>query len=136
MSYRNPNEEKAPLVVAFGGRVFGMDPETGERLWQSELGVGSSVRIVPFTDGLFVYTGTTLACLDLSTGRSIWSVDVSVGDTMLVDADRIFVGGGGEVRCYARANGRLLWEDTFRGMGVGAVALALGTAVAQADRIG
>jgi outer membrane protein assembly factor BamB len=135
MSYRNTSHQ-GPLIVAFAGRVFGVDPESGARLWVYEPGQNGTVRIVPSDGGLFVHTGFSLACLDVATGSVVWSVDVSIGDTMLVGTDRIFVGGSGEVRCYARANGRLLWEDKFKGMGVGAVALALGTSVAQADRIG
>jgi outer membrane protein assembly factor BamB len=137
MSYREPHDEKPLLIAAFGGRVFGMDAATGARMWFYEpehTSVGE-VRLVPTVQGLFVLTNRVLACLDAATGEVTWSVRVSQGATLLVETDSVFVGGAGEVRCYARANGQLLWEDKFTWMGQGAVALALGTNVAQADQV-
>jgi outer membrane protein assembly factor BamB len=56
------------------------------------------------------------------------------GSTLLKHGDRLFTGGGGEARCYDATDGRLLWEETFAGEGLGWTSLAAPGVVANADR--
>lgn len=131
MSYRSASGQ-GPLIVGFGGKVFGLDPETGKRLWAWDTGSSSAVRLAIEEGAVFLLTRNFLARVDISTGALVWQTTIPAADTLLVDRERIFVGGAGEVRCYS-FEGKLLWEDDFRGMGLGAVALATEGKACQAD---
>ena len=126
------------LVVAFGGRIFGLDPATGQRRWTHEMrttGQTHVVRLAVDGDHLFAAIYRDLLCLEVATGAVRWQVDAGLAcDTLLVAGGRVHAAGGGTVRTYAAADGAPLWKDGFSGMGEGEVALALGGAVAQADR--
>jgi len=131
MSYRTASGQP-PLIAGFGGKVFGIDPETGKRLWAWDTGSNAAVRVAVEEGGVFLLTRNFLARVDLATGALSWQATIPAADTLLVDRGRIFVGGAGEVRCYS-FDGRLMWEDDFRGMGLGAVALATEGKACQAD---
>ncbi len=131
MSYRTASSA-TPLVVGFGGKVFGVDPETGKRLWAWDTSSNAVVRLAIEEGGVFLLTRNFLARVEVTTGALVWQTTIPAADTLLVDRGRIFVGGAGEVRCYS-LDGKLLWEDDFRGMGLGAVSLGVEGKVSQAD---
>ncbi len=131
MSYRSgPKNE--PLVVGFGGRVFGLERDTGKRLWAWDTGSNAVVRLAVDQGRVFLLTRNCLARIDAHTGTLLWQATIPSADALLVHEDRLFVGGAGEVRCYSE-EGKLMWEDDFKGMGLGVVALAMEGKVAQAD---
>ncbi len=99
-------------------------PDGPKRLWSVPMRRGWSGPAV--VDGrvyiLDAQMGQTesLRCLDLATGKAIWSdtwanprKDRWRGSRTVprVDAERIYVlGHNGELRCYARSDGKLLWN--------------------------
>jgi outer membrane protein assembly factor BamB len=123
------------VVVAFGGKVFGIDADMGRRLWGYDSGTNGVVRVSVHEGRVYVLASNVLACLDHPTGRLVWHLQIPRGDSLLVAGERVIVGGAGEVRCYS-SQGSLLWEDDFKGMGLGEVALAVPGASVQADRWG
>jgi outer membrane protein assembly factor BamB len=131
MTYRS-GSSAAPVIVGFGGKVFALDPETGRRIWAWDGGTSSAVRLCVEEGRVYVLARTCLACVEAARGSLIWQLTIPIADTLLVSGDRIFVGGAGEVRCYS-GDGALLWEDEFKGMGLGAVALAVEGRSSQAD---
>ncbi len=136
-AYRDAPTNPMPLVVAFGGRVFGLDPHTGARRWRVDLGTLYVVRLAPVDEtAVIVRTVGALALIATETGTVVWRHEVKAVDGLLVAPPHVYLAGGGEVRCHALHDGRLLWADEFKGEGLGDVALALGARVTQVDRSG
>ncbi len=128
-----------PVVVAFGGKIYGMDPASGARVWSYEADASLQRRVRLGVDRGRVYALMlgVLMCLELATGQLVWRVEpAGYGDTFLVRDGIIVFGVAGEVSAYAAADGRLLWRDEFKGKGLGDVALAFAGAVAQSDATG
>jgi len=124
------------LVVAFGGRVFGLDPQSGGHIWRHEMdlvGQNNLVRLAVDGDRVYAMIYDQLECLDQATGSRIWRAEVgSACDTLLVAGDLVYAAGAGTLRAFRR-DGTLAWSDDFRGQGQGAPALALAGRVIQAD---
>ena len=132
--YRNSGPV-APLVAAFSGRVFGLDPATGRVLWEKTLDMAGNPSALVVTES-FVYVATfsTLTCLRYTRGELVWTVDTHVAGraTLLLDDERLLVGKRGVVECFS-LSGERLWRNDFKGKGQGAVALGYPGAVMQAD---
>jgi len=136
-AYRDAPASPMPLIVAFGGRVFGLDPHTGARRWRVDFGTQSTVRLAPVNDtAVIVRTIGVLALIATETGAVVWRHDVKAVDGLLVAPPYVHVAGGGEVRCHALHDGKVLWADEFKGEGLGDVTLALGQRFTQVDRTG
>ena len=123
------------LVVAFNGRVFGVDLATGEARWEHNLSGVESPAILVTSDAIYAASERKLTCLRYPDGKRLWSVDVSAGGraTLLLEGDRIVVAHQGEVACFTR-DGARTWHNAFTGKGVGVVALGTPGNVAQADQ--
>lgn len=135
MAYRSEPGGPPVLVVAFGGRVFGMDPATGRRMWEYEPAyrTDSDVRLIVEEERIFALIGNELACLVYPGGEKRWSSGVWFrGSTLLADRQTIYVAGAGEVAAYSR-DGKQLWHDDFRGKGMMAAALGFPGRVAGPD---
>jgi outer membrane protein assembly factor BamB len=134
MQYRRDGQD-APLIVAFAGHVFALDPTTGTRRWQYDGAQGVTVRVAVSERHVYTLSGGNLTCLDVRTGSPVWraaSAAVGVNGTLVLQGDLLFVGAAGEVACYD-LTGQKVWHETFKGMGKGAVALGFVGNVAQAD---
>ena len=137
VAYRDMPANSMPLVVAFGGRVFGLDPHTGARRWRVDFGTRSMVRLAPVDEtAVIARTIGVLALIATETGAVVWRHEVKAVDGLLVAVPYVYVAGRREVRCYALQDGTLLWADEFKGEGLGDVALALGHRVTQVDHSG
>lgn len=55
-------------------------------------------------------------------------------ETLVVDGAQVLVASAGEVACFALETGAFLWQDTFKGMGVGPVSLGFPGNTASVDR--
>jgi len=130
MNYREPVRSEV-LVVAFNSHLFGMNPATGQRIWERTIPTGYP-RLYVSTDRVVVLA-QTLSCFDLATGSPIWE-NPAIGDTLLSDGVHVYTGGTGEVFCVLLADGRTLWHDGFKGKGLSPVSLGIPGAVAQLDR--
>lgn len=137
-AYRDAPTSPMPLVVAFGGRVFGLDPHTGERRWRVDFGTPyATVRLAPVDEtAMIVRSGAVLALITTATGDIVWRRDLKMLDGFMVAPPYVFVGGSGEVHCHALHDGSLVWAEEFKGEGLGEVSLALGHRVTQVDRVG
>lgn len=113
----------SPVVAAFGGRVFGLDPSTGRVLWEHE--VGSHTPRIIVTDTRVFVAGNQLLCLTYPDGAVVWKQEqyTSLGATFILSEGRLLSGSGGEVVCYSAIHGELLWTNKFPGKGSAEVAL-------------
>jgi hypothetical protein len=135
MNYRDspvPNH----LVVAFSGRVFAMERESGNRVWAKPI-AEDVVRVQVVHDRVIAFAhGPGVSCLDIRDGAEIWRTHLPgmpSADSLLCDEGHVFAGGSGEVFCLRITDGHLLWHDPFKGKGAGAIAIAIHGASSQAD---
>ena len=136
--FRAPVSPIDLLVVAFNGRVFGVHPRTGNRIWRYEIGGYPIVRSQVYDQRVYA-VGGALVCLEHATGRLIWRTELETtftGGTLLVGGGIVAVADAGEVTAYESESGRHLWTDGFQGEGVGGVSLALPGISSQNDRSG
>jgi outer membrane protein assembly factor BamB len=111
MDYRvaPPN---APLLVV-SSNVVALDRATGQQRWIYSLGGETARRYALDGERIFVFDSESrVHCLDVATGTCLGVVTLtSVPDqnTMLLDGDRLYVGGSGRIAALDR-NGNLLWE--------------------------
>src|SRR5688500_194737 len=109
------------LVVAFSGRVIGMNPATGERLWAYELGSGmrsGEVELLITESRIYACDGRSLICLEYPSGRWLGASPVPGTyrgrPSMVLQGERLFVATSGELSCFD-SQGRVLWHDPFQG---------------------
>ncbi len=113
--------------------VFAFDVNTGKKLWETATSRaysndrGNGPRGTPTTDGdrLYAMAGDgTLVCLDVATGKSIWSQNVvqkyrgsvanwGMSESPLIDGDRLIVmpgGRGASIVSLNKVDGSLQWK--------------------------
>jgi outer membrane protein assembly factor BamB len=125
------------LVTTFGGRIFGLDPATGRRLWvyeTSSTASGNRLRLAVLGDRVYAIVLGDLHILEYLTGRHLRSVPVpnNAFGTLMILEGRVYSGGNGAVACFA-LDGTLLWTDDFKGMGVDVVSFAVPGYSVEAD---
>lgn len=139
--YRMDNDSDRPvLVVAFNGRVFGLDARTGQRVWSHDIKPGhGEVELVVQPNRVFAAAGRTLVCLAYPTGELLGKTTLpgtyESRPTMMANGDLLYVATGGELTCVDAA-GRALWHEPFVGKGLGSIALGFPGDVRQADERG
>jgi outer membrane protein assembly factor BamB len=125
------------LIAAFHEKVFAVDRATGEIRWRVKLDLGNSAVELAIDDTTVIAcTRAALAFIDYATGevrRTVQRTAVkAMRPVMLLDGSHLFIGGSGEVACYA-ITGQLVWEQAFKGEGYGELALGFPHRVRQAD---
>jgi outer membrane protein assembly factor BamB len=114
--------------------VMAFDRTSGRKLWETANGrrfrneQGDGPRSTPTTEGevLYAFGGSgELACLDQTTGRKIWSVNVvqqfggvtpywGYSESPLIVGDRILINAGGRrasIVAVNKATGAMLWQQ-------------------------
>ena len=128
----------APLIVALGGRVVGMDVATGDVLWHNELqGSGVGFVALAVTDDFVVVSASAarLFCLNRLTGNIVWSNQTQgLGRaTILIQDGNIFIAKSGLLDCFHLSTGQLAWSKSLQKLGKKTAALGLTNNVVQAD---
>jgi outer membrane assembly lipoprotein YfgL len=116
------------LVVGYGGRVAGLNPLTGAARWETAVvsprGTNEVERLVDVVAG-FSREGSQLcvrafqyavACLDASTGRTLWSKAANGSNGVAGDAAQVFGSeSDGKLSAWSRKDGEKLWTlDRYR----------------------
>ncbi len=137
--YREQASEGAPLwVVAFNGKVFGIEPASGAIRWRVGLSdLGGPVELMIDRDLIVAIDMRTIAFIDYPSGTVRKFVDrddlAKTGRAVaLADGPHLLIGGTGEVACYTR-DGEFVWDQGFTGEGYGAVSFGVPGRVRQAD---
>ena len=135
MSYRQP--PTAPLLfVTFGEVLHALESESGELRWTNrDVGKAAGGALIHHGSRLYLAGWGWARCADVATGKTIWSCDTGVPGRcgMILQDDRLFIGGSGEVACVS-IDGALLWRNGFPGQGAGDLALAIAEQHARDDR--
>lgn len=137
------------LVAGVGGRLLGLDPLTGELLWQSPIAVSRGAndieRLVEVVGDVSRHDGVVCArayqarvgCVDVSRGSLLWAKNAAGYTGLGGDAERVYgTETDGRVLAWQRATGDEAWNtEAFRYRSLSAP-LALGRAVAFGDADG
>ena len=133
-------EDRSVVVVAFGGRLFGLSVEDGAVLWEhGGLGYGV-VEVLVERDRIFVSAdGRHMHCFTYPEGRRVGRIRLPGSytgrPTMLLQDGRLFVGRGGQITCLNK-DGQILWHDSMTGKGLGSVSIAFPGNVRHGDDVG
>ena len=134
--------ETAVLVIAFNGRIFGLDPATGQQRWAYDIGndfARNEVELLISTSRIYACDGRSLVCLEYPSGRWLGSTPLPPRGqgrpTMVLQGDRLYVATRGVVTCFDDG-GKMVWHEPFGGSGYGSVALGFPGNVRQADDAG
>ena len=125
------------MVTAFGGKVFGIDAQTGKMLWKHTVSAETTVELYVCEALILAACWKTLVCLENPSGILLWRAELRAAGrvSLLVQGDRIFAAASGEVSCFDRT-GALVWTQQFKGEGPAPVAMGLPGNVRQADTTG
>lgn len=110
------------LVALSGdGDVFGLDPATGARRWQKTLRGRQGVfwhPPTPFQGRIYISgagLGGSLFCLDVVTGRLLWSSDAlfNAATSVAVDSSGVYAPTNGYYLYHFNLDGRLTWQAYY-----------------------
>lgn len=128
------------LVVAFNGKVFGLERATGTVTWRVEVEPnGEVVELLIDDTTVIACTKSYLAFIDYASGELrnlLKRRDEGVGQrpVMIFDNDCLFVASSG-FACSYSLDGQLLWDQKFTGERFGETALGFPFDVRQADYV-
>ena len=134
------------LLTTQGGRLLGLNPQTGAIRWDAAVAVGRGVneveRLVDLVSGTSRVGANVclrafqaaVACVDAQTGRTLWTKTASGVSGIAGDAASVFgVESDSKVQAWRRADGEKLWtNDKLRFRGLSSPVLA-GSALAVGD---
>jgi len=120
------------LLTTQGGRLVGLNPQTGAVRWEAAVAVGRGVneveRLVDLVSGTSRVGNTVclrafqsaVACVDASTGRTLWTKPASGATGVAGDEFTLFgVESDSKVQAWRRSDGDKLWTSEnlrFRGL--------------------
>jgi len=138
--YRSGAIHPPILLVALGGHVAGLDPDTGRIRWSNELVNGGYGDVDLAMDGEFILasaSGNRIFALAYGDGRTLWSAETTGhGRTTIVfEGERIYIAKGGFIDAYSRT-GERLWKQDLPGFGTGRATLGFPGNLRQADDVG
>ena len=107
-----------------GGKLLAVSVANGAVLWEGSVAlakgtteleriadIAGSPVLGPREVCAAAYQGR-VACFDLSSGNLIWAQEVSADSSVALDSSNIYVADtDGLVRAYARADGKLVWQQ-------------------------
>ncbi len=113
------------LAGTGAGRLYGLNPRTGNVIWQQRL--SAPIHGGPAVDGNRVFATTIdnhAAAFDLATGRKLWEHEGREGVVTIMGSTAPASAAGvtyvayasGEVFALASDTGRVLWADTVAGL--------------------
>ena len=76
---------------------------------------------------LFIGIGGHVAAIDPTTGAELWRTKLAVGGgfvSVTTHGPYLVAAHSGELYCLDREDGRILWHNTLKGLGVGFITFA------------
>ena len=112
------------LLMTQGGRLLGLNPQTGAVRWDAAVAVGRGVneveRLVDLVSGTSRIDGNVclrafqaaVACVDAQSGRTLWTKTASGASGMAGDSASVFgVESDSKVQAWRRSDGEKLWTN-------------------------
>ncbi len=112
------------LLMTQGGRLLGLNPQTGAVRWDAAVAVGRGVneveRLVDLVSGTSRVDGNVclrafqaaVACVDAQSGRTLWTKTASGASGMAGDSASVFgVESDSKVQAWRRSDGEKLWTN-------------------------
>lgn len=130
--------DRSILVIAFAGKLFGIERASGATLWKVEIDGSYSSSVVEIEMGdeiVIACTSNRLAFVEYRTGKVLKNVErkeTAGRTTIMIDGDQMFLSSPGLTSCYT-LQGDLVWHQGFKGEGYGEIAMGLPGHVRQAD---
>jgi len=137
------------LVAGIGGRLVGMDPDTGRVQWDAAIGRSRGANEIERLVDLVGRVGrdgdvicarafqSAVGCVDAVRGRTLWTRAADGGVGLQADGERVYaVEGNGRVLALQRADGARAWTNErllHRGL---SAPLAIGRSLAVGDAQG
>jgi len=124
--------DKRHLYAACFGRVYKINPNTGEIIWKvNPEGLGwSTVGIIHVEDMLICAANGKVVLLEKTEGKTIWNatvryVTMAIGQpvNLLVVESLLFVGSSGNVHALELKTGKVLWSNPLSGKKYGDITL-------------
>jgi outer membrane protein assembly factor BamB len=122
---------------AMSAPVLALEQRTGKLRWKYPAGPGVASDIVRDGERLFMTSRKSeLVCLDLATGRELWSFKskrrademFTTSSTPVLAGDRVFfAGANGMIHAVDRLSGKAIWEHDGRRPIVAALSLVNGS---------
>ena len=129
---------QGPLIIALGGRVVGLNKDTGTQIWRNEMQGGGLSWVALAVSETRVFcsaSASKIFCIDRFTGETLWSSKTSgLGRaTILYEDNKVFVCKSGHTDCFNVQSGALIWSEDLRSLGKMGAAIGLTDNVVQAD---
>ena len=126
------------LIVALGGRVFGIHSATGETVWKNELQLGGISEVALAVTETKVFASASakrLFCLDKVNGETLWHVATTgIGRaTIITRAQTVIVGKGSCLDAFS-FDGSPMWNKDLKIKPRDSAALGFTNNVVQSDR--
>ena len=112
------------LLMTQGGRLLGLNPQTGAVRWDAAVAVGRGVneveRLVDLVSGTSRIDGNVclrafqaaVACVDAQSGRTLWTKTASGASGIAGDSASVFgVESDSKVQAWRRSDGEKLWTN-------------------------
>lgn len=126
------------LIVALGGRVFGIHSETGTELWKNELQLGgiSEVALAVTTNRVFASASAKrIFCIERETGKTLWSSQTTgIGRATIITNNETVIVGKGSCLDALTFDGEALWSKDLKIKPRDSAALGFTNNVIQSDR--
>ncbi len=119
------------VVLGFSdGAVLALQKDNGSVVWESQLNRNKRFRDIDaeaIIQGDKVYVSgfdAQLFCLDLKSGKTLWTVDQGAFSGVLVDGQNIFISSSsGQILSLDRDSGKTAWKKDLKGVGTRPVKL-------------
>ena len=127
----------AVLITALGGRVLGIESDTGQLVWSNEMELGGISWVALGVSETRVFSSASakrIFCIERATGATLWDRPTSgLGRaTLICDESGVIVCKSGLLDKFSM-EGELLWSTDLQQYGKGVAALGLTNNVVQAD---
>lgn len=116
--------------IQIGRNLHAINPVTGEVIWKlrlAKISITESVRMSSDKETVYVFSIARIYAVNKTDGKLCWQVRLPKklleggGAEITVLSDIMLIGANGSLFALDKQDGRLLWENGFKGCGYGVV---------------
>ena len=113
-----------------GGKVYALNPATGEVQWQAAAGFAVTAPLTPLDDRVLVGTTDAVGAFDAKSGELKWAQRVGIVHSITVAEGEVYVCHVDKLSRLDAADGRILWTQQLPGGALMALDVVPGKIVA------